>query len=202
MRFPALLAAAILGAAGSTFAQPLTQGERDFAMSALHASRKSLNDAVAGLSAKQLSYKAAPDRWSVAEVVEHLAETEVFLFELSTKKALGFPADPSKQELVKGKDKDVMAQFASRATKVEAPPPVRPTARYANFAATLAAFEQRRAATIQYVEKSPDPLRLHFIDFGGNPIDAYQILLGIAGHTDRHVDQIREIRNTPGFPKR
>ena len=43
----------------------MTQEERDFAMSSLHASRKLFLDAIAGLSDAQWKFKPAPDRWSI-----------------------------------------------------------------------------------------------------------------------------------------
>ena len=46
----------------------LSQGERDRAMSELHATRKQLLDAVNGLTEEQLRWKAGPERWSAMEV--------------------------------------------------------------------------------------------------------------------------------------
>jgi hypothetical protein len=53
-------------------AQSLTQHDREFAMSHLHASRKIFLDAVAGLTPEQWNYKPSPDRWSAAECAEHI----------------------------------------------------------------------------------------------------------------------------------
>src|SRR6202011_1383100 len=60
-------------------AEPLTQGERDFAMSSMQATRKLFLDSVAGLSAAQWNFKAAPERWSIAECAEHIALSEDML---------------------------------------------------------------------------------------------------------------------------
>lgn len=195
-----LLAAALCASAAS--AETLSQNERDRAMSALHASRKSLLDSVAGLSVKQLAYKPGPDRWSVAEVVEHLAETETMLFEMVSKKLMASPPAPEKKDLAKGNDQSVVDMFTSRANRAEAPPPVRPTGRFKTIEDALSAFKERRAHTILYAEKTPDDLRAHFAEGFGKPVDAYQILLGIAGHTNRHVAQIQEVKAAEGFPKK
>ncbi len=55
------------------YAEPISKGDREFGMSALHASRKLFLDSVAGLSDAQLNFKPAPEKWSIAEVAEHIA---------------------------------------------------------------------------------------------------------------------------------
>jgi hypothetical protein len=194
----------MLAALGTLAAEPLSQRDRDYAMSALHASRKALIDAAGRLSEAQAKFKAGPDRWSIFEITEHLAMTESFLkgYALSTLKT---PAAPEKRELVKGKDEAMLKGVTNREQKVQAPAPLAPKATFASVAAALDAFQAERMKTIQYVESTSDALRDHFVDkFGptGAPADAYQILLLLAGHTDRHVAQILEVKAAPGYPKK
>ena len=89
----------ILGvlALATAFAAPLEQGERDRAMSHLHATRKAFLDSVAGLSEAQWNFKPAPERWSVAECAEHIAVSEDSLFDL-IQKVMKSPAAPEKKE--------------------------------------------------------------------------------------------------------
>src|SRR5260370_25583730 len=60
-------------ALGVLFAEPLTQSERDKALSHFHATRKLLLDSVAGLSYAQWNFKPAPERWSIARCADHIA---------------------------------------------------------------------------------------------------------------------------------
>lgn len=185
-------------------ADPLTQGERDRAMSALHAGRKALADAVSGLSDAQTRFKAAPERWSIADITEHLATTEGFLmgFHHTTLKQA---AAPEKRELAKGNDEKILKSVAAREKKVQAPPPLTPKSTFPSVAAALAAFNTERKKTILYVETTPAPMRDHFADkMGpeGKPADAYQIILLLAAHTDRHVAQINEVKVDAGYPKK
>lgn len=185
-------------------ADPLSQRDRDFAMSALHASRKALIDAVSGLSPAQAKFKAAPEKWSIFEIAEHLAMTEVFLRN-NVGQMLKQPAAPEKKELVKGNDELMLKTIASREQKVQAPAPLAPKATFPSLAAALAAFKAERMKTVQYVESTGDPLREHFVDNfgpGGKPADAYQMLLLLAAHTDRHVAQINEVKAAAGYPKK
>lgn len=178
-------------------AASLTQGERDRAMSELHASRKIVIDATSGLSEKQLNWKASPDKWSIAEVVEHLAMTENFLFGFYKQVAAG-PADPAAKAAQK--DEDFLKSIRSRDQKVKAPDQATPKKSFPNTPAALAAFKERRDNTIAYVEKTQDQdLRLKIVpDF---KMDAYQMFLLLAAHAQRHTDQINEVKATAGYPK-
>lgn len=59
-------------AALSAFANPMTQVEREHLVAHLKMTQSWLTDEVSTLSAAQLNFGAAPDRWTVAEVVQHL----------------------------------------------------------------------------------------------------------------------------------
>src|SRR5258708_13503571 len=77
-------------------AETLTQTERDFAMSQLHASRKLFLDSIAGLTPEQLNFKAGPNRWSIAECSEHIAVSEDFISGIIQDKRLKSPATTPK----------------------------------------------------------------------------------------------------------
>lgn len=177
-------------------AQVLKQTERERAMSELHASRKQLIDATSNLSPAQLSFKAADDKWSVADVVEHLASTEPFLFNFYLQVAKG-PADPDKKSAQS--DEELLKTIRSRTEKVSAPEPLKPVKAFASTAAAIEAYKASRDKTIAYVETTQDSGLRNKIapNFG---MDAYQIFLLLAAHTQRHVDQINEIKAAPGFP--
>ncbi len=188
---------AFLSLSALVFAQPLTKGERDRAMSELHASRKQLIDAVAGLNAKQLDFKATPEAWSIAEITEHLAMTEDLLFN-THKQVAAAPADPAAS--AKQKDEELLKSIRSRDEKVKAPPMLHPKKNFPSTDAALAAFKERRDRTIAFVETTTgDNLRHKIVpNFG---MDAYQIFLLMAAHTQRHVEQINEAKAATGYPK-
>lgn len=189
---------ASLSLSALVFAQPLTKGERDRAMSELHASRKQLIDAVAGLSAKQLDFRASAEAWSIAEIAEHLAMTEDLLFNTHKQIAAG-AADPA--QTAKQKDEELLKAIRSRVEKFKAPPMLHPKKNFPDTAAALAAFKERRDRTIVFVETTTGDNLRHKImpDFG---MDAYQIFLMMAAHTQRHVEQIQEVKAAAGYPKK
>ena len=181
-----------------TTAAPLTKGERERAMSELHASRKMLIDAASGLSEKQLNWRAGPDRWSIADVVEHLAATEPFLF-ASFKQVAAAPADAAaKAEL---SDDDFLKSIRNRDKKFKAPAEITPKKAFPNTAAALAAFKERRDNTISYVETT-DAQDLRQKLMPNSKTDGYQMLLMLAAHAERHCAQIAEVKASPGYPKR
>ena len=67
--------------------------------------------------------------------------------------------------------------------------------------AIVAAFRERRGKTIDYASKTKDDLRARVGDSPIGPLDAYQWLLFIAGHSERHLAQLREVKADPKFPK-
>jgi hypothetical protein len=183
--------------AAPLWAQTLSQGERDFAMSSLHASRKMFLDAISGLSPAQWKFKPAPDRWSIAEIAEHLVLAEDLrpVQEMLKSPAAAPGAVDRKQ------DGRWLERMVDRSNKRNAEPAMRPSGRYAAPEAATAEFRKRRDAMIRYVETTRDALRDHVSGSGENAFDAYQFIVMLAGHTERHVAQIAEVKAEPNYPK-
>lgn len=189
--------------AASCQAQPLTQGDRDFTVSALHASRKLFIDTISGLSQAQLNWKPAPDRWSVLETAEHIVLSEDFIPQLA-QKSLQSPATPEKRKPnAREIDAKVLAGVADRTQKAKAPEPLTPAHKFKDAAQLIAAFKAARDKNIAYIRTTQDDLRSHFTPSAGfGELDALQWYTLTAGHADRHVAQIKEVMATPGFPKK
>jgi uncharacterized damage-inducible protein DinB len=180
----------------------LTPQEREFALKSLQATHDKFLQSIAGLSPKQWTFKPGPDRWSVAEVSEHIAVSESALLGLVQKQVMGSPAAPDKREQVKGKDEMILQKIPDRSHKAQAPEFLRPTGRWATEADLTKAFEESRKATMDYVRTTNDDLRDHFFDhpvFG--TLDGYQWLLLLSFHSARHTAQIEEVKADPNFPK-
>jgi len=181
---------------------PLTAEERAFALQQFQTTRDNFLKSIAGLSQKQWTFKPAPDRWSVAEVAEHIAVSESTLSGLVQQRIMQSPAAPEKREQVKGKDQMILERLPDRSHKAQAPEFLRPTGRWATEADLTKAFEDSRKATMDYIRTTNDDLRDHFFDhpvFG--TLDGYQWLLLISGHSARHTEQIDEVKADPNFPK-
>jgi hypothetical protein len=187
----------LLGAAA--FGQGLTPADKERGVQYLDQTRDGVVAAVKGLSDAQMKFKSAPDRWSVAETLEHIAKAEDFIFQNVTDKIMKAPAGAADRDTVKI-DAAVLALIPDRSHKAQAPPPLVPTGNWTP-AEALDHFLKSRARTVAFLESTPD-LREHVADSPlGQPLDAYEWLLFIGAHSERHTKQILEVKADPNFPK-
>jgi len=199
MKKLSLLACILVLLAGIASAQTLTQADRAKGVQYLEQTRDGVVTAVKGLSDAQLKFKAGPDRWSVAETLEHIALAEDFLFQNVTDKIMKAPAGAAGRDTAKI-DAIVLAMVPDRSTKRQAPGPLVPTGRWTPTD-TLDHFLKSRARTIEFLQSTPD-LRQHVADSPlGQPMDAYEWLLFISAHSERHTKQILEVKADSNFPK-
>jgi len=194
------IAIVLLCAATSAFSQTLNAADRDRALQYLESTRQAVLDATAGLSEAQWNFKPAPDRWSIAEVVEHIAAAEDYLMGMVTSQVMKAPARPAGDD-VKAIDDMVVTKVPDRSRKAQAPEPLKPTNRFGSPQASLKHFTDARAQTEVFL-KTHDDLRDHAIDSPmGKKLDGYEWVLFVAGHSERHTKQINEVKADPNFPK-
>ena len=199
MKRISVLSGVLLFLGAAAFGQALTHADRERGVQYLQQTRDGVIAAVRGLSEAQMKFKAAPDRWSVAETLEHIAKAEDFIFLNVTDKVIKSPAGPAGRDTAKI-DAMVLAMIPDRSHKAQAPPPLVPTSSWTP-AESLDHFLKSRAKTIAFLESTPD-LREHAADSPlGQPLDAYEWLLFIGAHSERHTKQILEVKADPNFPK-
>lgn len=166
----------------------------------LEKTRAAFLSATAGLSQAQWNFKPNPTRWSVAEVAEHITAAEDFLMTTVRDQVMKAPARTEPADL-KELDEFVVTAIADRSTKVQAPEPLIPSQRFGSTEKTLAHFKESRAKTLAFLNENKD-LRDHAVDSPlGKKLDAYQWLLFISAHSERHTKQINEVKADPKFPK-
>src|SRR5690349_24991749 len=73
----------MLGAAAGAKAQNASQADIDRGLQYLETTRKNIVDATAGLSEAQWNFKPNPFKWSVAQVMEHIAASEDLLRQMA-----------------------------------------------------------------------------------------------------------------------
>jgi hypothetical protein len=194
------LAAMVLLAVPGAVAANLTESERKEGLAQLERTRAGVIDATKGLSESQWQFKPAPDRWSIAEVVEHIAVTEEMLFSYAAKTVMQNPAGKPDRDY-KSLDQKVLSAIADRTHKAQAPKEVAPTGRWTPQE-SLEQFRKNRARTAEYL-KTASGLRDHVADSPlGQPLDVYQWLLYISAHSERHTKQIQEVKAHANFPRK
>ena len=172
----------------------MTAAEREFVVGELRASEARLVEVVRGVTVAQAGFRAGPERWSIAEVLEHLVVWESFMLG-AIQGALEAPAEPEKKAEVAEKDALVLGLAGSRDKPLKSREAARPTGRWSDIGEMLAEFQMRRARTVEFAETTQADLRSHFfahVTFGD--LDCYQWLVAMGQHTLRHVQQIEEIK--------
>ena len=192
---------ALAFAAGNVRAQETTQADKDKALAYLESTKKGVLDETKGLSGAQWNFKAAPDKWSVAECVEHIAAAEDFIRGMAVDKVMKAPAAPDRDTAKI--DAGIMAMIPDRSQKAQAPDELKPTNRFGSPEGSLKHFVESRTATENFLKDTPD-LRAHAVDspLGGPKLDAYEWVLFVSAHSQRHTKQIEEVKADPNFPKR
>ena len=142
----------------------LTKEERDLAVDYLRQTQKDFLAAIEGVSEEQWKFKAAPDRWSIAETAEHIAVTEDMIWKLVSEKIMKSPATPEKRAEVKGKEETILKVIPDRSRKAQAPEQLKPTGKWATRAALVKDFETTRGQEIAYLKETKEDLRSHFED--------------------------------------
>lgn len=181
-------------------AQEVTQAEKEQAFAYLESTKAKVLAATDGLSEAQWNFKPAPDRWSVAQVMEHIAASEDFIRDgLIKEKVMVSAAGPPDRDLKKIDDM-VVKIVPDRSHKAQAPEPLVPNNRFGSPEGALKHFRESRATTEQYL-KTTSGLRDHVMDGPVGKMDGYEFILFIAAHSERHTKQIEEVKADPNFPK-
>jgi len=125
----------------------------------LEQSRSYLVGSTADLTKKQWNFKASPDRWSPAEIVEHLALSEEFLLGHINDRVMKSPGSNEPRDLPAMDDK-ILGLVADRTFSAKAPEQVTPAGKFASPQKALETLIERRARTIEFLKNTPD-LRAH-----------------------------------------
>jgi hypothetical protein len=201
----ALIAVGCIGLAAFPAEQTVTTSELEHARVYLQQTRDGALGATKGLTQAQWSFKPAPDRWSIAEIVEHMVLVQDFVLgpvrqQLAKAPAAG-PRDDHRVDAI------VIDQLPDRTAKFQAPEFVRPTGRWIP-AVAMDRLLKNYAQLTEYLEKTPD-LRQHAVDApplkavskgAYDTMDGYQWILAAAAHVERHTKQILEVKADGNFP--
>jgi hypothetical protein len=175
-----------------------------FAEKYLKDTQKNFLDSFKGLSEAQLKFKAAPDKWSVMEVAEHVTKAEDMFNQMVTEQVMKTPpADADKLASVAGKEAGILDKVPDRSVKAQAPEALKPTGKWATREELVKEFKATRAKNIEYIKANYPEMRKHIMEGppGTGTNDAYQWMLLMAAHSKRHTAQIEEVKADPNFPK-
>ncbi len=178
----------------------LTKKEKKVAQTYLEETRDDLANTINGLTEDQLNFKPSADRWSVKECLQHIAATEKGLWNWCEATIKATP-NPEKRSDIKFSDDQIIKMLTDRSQKFKSAPENLPE--NTPFSTSLDAFnsfKSSREKLIKYIKTTKDDLRNHVAQSPMGAIDAYQLVLFIGAHSNRHTQQIAEVMADPNFP--
>ncbi len=168
--------------------------------------RNRVVEVTTGLSDAQWHFKPAPDRWSIAENLEHMVTVQERILGPVREQLAQAPAPDPGRDWVQI-DRIIFEKLPDRSMKANAPEPIQPTGKSSPLVSIerlhrnyqrLAEFVESTPGLRNHILESP-PLR--FITGGAHTtMDGYQFAITVASHDLRHVGQILEIQAHPNYP--
>jgi hypothetical protein len=193
--FPVYLGLAMLSAAGPAAAEGLKDAERQRLLAHLEMTESWLVSELHGLSKAQLTFRPSADAWSIMDVVEHLAIAEPQYWE----RVQASMKQPPNTEKLEATDAAILWYGVDRTNRAKTGEARVPTGKWTDVSGSLGEFRKLRAAMRDYAKTTTDDLRSRKL-LEGN-MDVYQWFLMISTHSQRHILQIREIKEHRTFPQ-
>jgi hypothetical protein len=194
---PALLVCAALALASDA---KMTETERAKTLKLLAETESEFLNSVDGLTDAQWNYRASPEKWSIAQTAEHIMLSESLVFS-AVGGTMQAPVDSDWEAKTGSKAALLEAALPDRGQKATAPEPLQPTSKLTHEE-IVTRYKEARAKTIAFTKSTDLALKEHISKhpfFG--PINAYDWLIRVPLHNDRHNLQIAEVKMSPGFPK-
>lgn len=191
-----------LGASTSFSQTKWSEADRQYLLENLKKTAAELQKETANLSAAQWNFKESPDRWSIKEVVEHIATWELLLtHEVSRALRGGEQPDLAKE----AKPDSVHGAFIVEEKQHIATDYTKPFTYTVPMGLNdgknnLAWFMKMRNESIDWLATAKEDMRLYFLKAGRGNI--HQVYITIFGHTERHLRQIRKIKTHANYPKK
>ena len=189
-----LLAGLVMLAAGMRGEAPITELERQRLLAHLEMTSAWLMDEVSGLSEAQLAFKPSKEAWSIAQVLDHVVVVAPIYWQDLQRALATAPSDLASRDT----DASILWYGIDRTNREQAIPTELPTTNVRPLKTLVAEYRTHHDRLRQYVMTTKDDLRRHLVARQGS--DAYQWVLLISTHEQRHILQIREIKTAPGFP--
>lgn len=174
-----------------------SEADRQYQLQNFKRTRDSLVKETANLTDDQWHFKESPERWSIAEIVEHLALWEV-IFARDAKILLR--NNPEPVLAMKSRTDSSYLDFIMEEKQHNAPDYSKPTG-FIRGKNNLHFFLERNAQIIRFVETTDKDLRVYFQPVGDGMFrNLHQVFLVQWGHVDRHLRQIKKVKAHPAFP--
>ena len=162
-----------------------TEADRQYLLDNLIRTRDSIVRETTNLTSAQWSFKESSERWSIAQVTEHLSYWEIIY---SREIALSLRQKPQPELNMTGRPDSSYLNFLMEESPHNAPSYAKPLG-LNDGKNNLALFIKLRNENIEFVKTTRTDLRAYFLT--PTRPNVHQVFLNIFGHCDRHLKQIR-----------
>ena len=175
-----------------------TEEDRRYTVENFKRTRDELIKETENLTSAQWSFKESADRWSMGEIVEHLALWEIIW---AREISIGSRSTPQPELNKTSKPDGYYTEFIMEDNPHMAPDFARPTG-FIKGKDNLSFFLNRREINLSFLEKTDADMRALF-EFTGtpNPRNMHQVYIFQWGHVDRHLKQIKKVKSHQNYPK-
>ena len=180
---------------------PWSETDRKYLVDNLARTREMIIRETTNLTKDQWDFKESPDRWSISEVVEHIAIWELLLSH-EVSKALSAGLQPALNKDAKPDSIYVgfiMENKLHISTEYTKPFTYTLPMGLNDGKNNLAWFLKMRNESIDYLSTSKEDLRSYY--FKASRPNIHQLYITIFGHSERHYRQITKIKAHPNYPR-
>jgi hypothetical protein len=163
----------------------------------LEAARDAFLASIGGLHDAQWRFRPSPERWSIAEVAEHVALVSRAIGRMVRGPLLSTPAD----EAHRPDEAKVRLRLLGRTHKAKSPDRFLPTGTWSAPEEVRREFATSRKDLLDWLRHTDAPLRSHVMPHPSlGPLDGVEWLAFLAAHDLRHVAQIEDAKGSAGYP--
>lgn len=178
-----------------------SEADRKFLLDNLIRTNEEIINETKNLTQAQWNFKETEDRWSINQIIEHIAIWEL-LFMREISQALAnepdslFTAYPPDSAFLSSSTKETKAANALEYTK-----PFSFAVPLGNNigSSNITWFTTMRSESIEYLKKENRNIRLAYDRCSGKNVHHYYLM--IFSHTDNHLKQIKKVKSHPAYPK-
>jgi hypothetical protein len=175
-----------------------TEADRQYTLDNLKRTRDELVKETENLSPAQWAFRDSAHRWSIGQVVEHLALWEIVW---AREIGMGCRSKPQPELNATSRPDSYYSDFIMEYKQHTAPDFAVPTG-FITGKDNLTFFLRGRGQAIKFVETTKFDMRAQFeLVNTPNPRNMHQVLIYQWGHVDRHLRQIRKLKAHKDYPK-
>ncbi len=176
-----------------------TEVDRKYLLENLTRSRDELIKETQGLTPVQYNFKESSDRWSINQIVEHIGYWEM-LFDHEIANSLEAGTQPLRVKTVRHDSTFVnfiMQHKPHYSLEYTKPYSYTIPMGLNDLKNNQAWLLKMRNESIEYVKTTKEDLRIYFNSYGS----IHQLYIYAFGHVDRHLRQIKKVKQHANYPK-